>query len=111
MRATLHPRACARESQGGQELTCITTQPAPGTYTGGMRTFDDERGQRWQVALLDASYGSIMLVFSPLRGGELRRCMLQVETMAAGMAEFAALDDAGLCLLLSQADPWDPAAG
>ena len=31
-----------------------------------MRSFDDSHGQHWQAALLDGSYGNVMLVFSPM---------------------------------------------
>ena len=34
-----------------------------------MRSFDDDRGGHWQAALLEASFGNVMLVFSRI-GGE-----------------------------------------
>lgn len=73
-----------------------------------MRSFEDSHGQRWQAALLDASYGNVMLVFSPLQAGALRRRALQVSTMAEAMALLAALDVEGLRAMLLEADPWEP---
>lgn len=74
-----------------------------------MRTFDDKQGKRWQVALLDASYGNIMLVFSPLKGDGIRQRLLAAENLSEGEAQLTALDDDGLRAMLAEADPWDPA--
>lgn len=76
-----------------------------------VRTFDDSQGRGWQAALLEASYGNIALVFSPLRGDGLRQLVMQAETLPEAEAQLAALDTAGLCALLQEAQPWDPAAG
>lgn len=73
-----------------------------------MRSFEDSHGRHWQAALLDASYGNVMLVFSPLRAGTLRRCALEVSTMAEAMAVLAALDEDGLRAMLLEADSWEP---
>ena len=75
-----------------------------------MRSFTDPAGQPWQAALLDASYGQILLVFSPLTGVDNRASPLAAGTLAEAMAEFAALDEAGLQHLLAQSSPYDPAA-
>ncbi len=72
-----------------------------------MRTFDDSLGARWQAALLDASYGNILLVFSPLHGGEVRKQMMDAENMLEAAAQLAAMDDAGLREMLADADPWE----
>jgi len=60
-----------------------------------MRSFEDSHGQHWQAALLDGSYGNIMLVFSPMQSGMIRRRALQVSTMAEAMAVLAGLDEDG----------------
>ena len=73
-----------------------------------MRSFDDPHGQHWQAALLAGSYGNVMLVFSPLQAGALRRCTLQVSNMAEATALLAALDEDGLRAMLLEADPWEP---
>lgn len=74
----------------------------------GMRSFDDSHGQHWQAALLDGSYGNVMLVFSPMQSGMIRRRPLQVSTMAEAMAMLAGLDEDGLRAMLLEADPWEP---
>lgn len=74
-----------------------------------MRSFTDNQGKRWQVALLDGSYGSVLLVFSPLGGGEIRKQVMQVENLAEAQAQLAQLDEAGLRRALATAEPWDPA--
>jgi hypothetical protein len=76
-----------------------------------MRTFDDEHGRPWQAALLNASYGNIVLVFSPLAGDDIRQQLLAAENLAEGEAQLTALDDAGLRAMLAEATPWDPSSG
>lgn len=73
-----------------------------------MRTFDATDGQRWQAAVLDASYGVILLVFSPLQGEGIRRSQLQVVNLAEGLDWIAAADEDALRAQLGVADPWDP---
>lgn len=76
-----------------------------------MRSFDDTQGQRWQAALLEASYGDILLVFSPLQGGEPRQTVMPTPTLVDGTAALAELDDDGLRELLAESVPWDHQAG
>lgn len=76
-----------------------------------MRSFDDAQGQRWQAALLEASYGHVMLVFSPLQGTEVRQCLMTADNMADAEIELASIDDAGLCIRLTQARAWDHREG
>ena len=71
-----------------------------------MRSFDDNHGRQWQAALLEASYGNISLVFSPLRDGEVRHVMMAAETLVQAQEQLAALDDDGLREQLAQAQPW-----
>ncbi|TAM91091.1 MAG: hypothetical protein EPN41_00105 [Candidimonas sp.] len=75
-----------------------------------MRTFDDTQGNHWEAALLDASYGSIMLLFSPAQGEGIRQQLMPAENMKEAEAQLAALDDAGLRAMLAESRPWDPAA-
>lgn len=74
-----------------------------------MRTFDDADGKRWQAAVLDASYGVIWLVFSPLQGDGVCRSQLPVVNLAEGLDWIAAADDAALQASLLDAIVWDPA--
>jgi len=72
-----------------------------------MHSFEDEHGQTWQVAVLDASYGSVMLIFSRLGSTDL----LQGDLFAADVAEaremLAAMDEAELRSRLAKATPVD----
>lgn len=72
-----------------------------------MRSFEDSRGERWQAALLEASYGNIALVFSPMRGSEVRQLLMLADTLTDAQDQLAALDDAGLRSMLDEAKPWD----
>lgn len=75
-----------------------------------MRTFNDPQGNAWQAALLDASYGSITLLFSPVRGNDIRRHEMPADTMAEAEAQFAGLSDMELMALWAKAQPWNPGA-
>lgn len=75
-----------------------------------MRTFDDPQGQAWQAALLDASYGNISLIFSPLKGSDIRQQEMPADNMEEAQAQFAALSDDELRSLLAEAQPWNPGA-
>lgn len=76
-----------------------------------MRTFEDGHGQRWQAALLHASYGNVMLVFSPLEGSDVRQLLLDAENLRQAEADLQAMGDATLRTLLDQADDWQPGGG
>ncbi len=75
-----------------------------------MRSFTDAEGKAWQAALLDASYGNICLLFSPLRGNDIRQHPMPADNMAEAEEQFAGLDDDALRALLAGAGPWDPGA-
>lgn len=74
-----------------------------------MRTFDDSTGRRWQAALLEASYGHIMLLFSPFEGSDVRQKLLDADHLAEAEQWLPTVDEAALRELLAQATPWDPA--
>ena len=76
-----------------------------------MRSFDDSEGRRWQAALLEASYGHVMLVLSPMDGTDVVQHLLAADNLADAELEMAALDDAGLHQQGVQAKPWDAQAG
>lgn len=76
-----------------------------------MRNFDDASGTIWQAALLEGSYGNILIVFSPARGDGVRQYALDAANRAEAEQRFAALDDDGLRALLVDAGPWDPGMG
>jgi hypothetical protein len=72
-----------------------------------MRSFDDSQGNRWEAALLGASYGNILLVFSPPEGHGIRQQLLPAENQEEADAYLAALSDDQLRTLLAEAEPWD----
>ncbi len=74
-----------------------------------MRTVQDPDGKHWQAALLEASYGHIMLIFSPLEGDAIRQRLIDADHLAEAEMELAALDDDQLRVLLTEAQPWDQA--
>ena len=74
-----------------------------------MRSFHDPQGRAWQAAVLDASHGAVLLVFTPLEHDGLRRQRLAVDNLAAALDLVAGLDEADLCARLIAAEPWDPA--
>lgn len=76
-----------------------------------MRTFEDATGRRWQAALMDASYGSVVLVFSPLTGDGIRQMLMPAENLAVAQEQMAGFDTARLRDLLAEADPWDAENG
>lgn len=76
-----------------------------------MRTFKDPAGEVWQAALLDASYGNISLLFSPLRGNDIRRQDMPADNMAEAREQLSRLTDDELRALWADGKPWDPGAG
>ena len=58
-----------------------------------MRTFTDDEGARWEVVLGKESWGTLVLLFSPLAEGVPRTSTLTAETMLAANAELDAMTD------------------
>lgn len=72
-----------------------------------MRVFENEQGERWQAALLEASYGYILLIFSQLRGGDTpRQFLLGADYMAEASRQLAEMDEAQLRDSLAKSKPW-----
>ncbi|HTM27946.1 MAG TPA: hypothetical protein VL097_01130 [Rhodanobacter sp.] len=73
-----------------------------------MRTFDDAQGQHWQAALMEASFGGVVLVFGRIGGSEVLQQPLDAEVANLTQAEqlLADLDEAGLRRFLAAAVPW-----
>jgi len=72
-----------------------------------MRSFDDGRGETWDVAIERASYGAHFLIFAGRRTGELCRAMLGASTFDEAQRELAALSEAGLRERLAAAEAWE----
>ena len=75
-----------------------------------MRTFDDALGNGWQAAVLEASYGSVSLVFSATQGEGMRHIAMPAENLMEALAQLAGMDEPALCELLAAAEPWDRGA-
>ena len=71
-----------------------------------MRSFVDDAGTAWQVTLGKESWGTLVLLFTPLSGGEARTSILAAETMFDASAELDALDDDALRERLRDSRPW-----
>lgn len=73
-----------------------------------MRTFNDAKGDPWQVAVMDGSYGGVALIFGRLGGGDVLQRPLDAEAANLAQAEelVARLDEAGLRTFLDEATAW-----
>jgi len=73
-----------------------------------MRNFDDAAGGHWQAALMEGSFGGVVLIFG--RIGDEQVLMRPMHTEAANFGEaeqvLAKLDEAGLRTFLAEAKPW-----
>ncbi len=57
---------------------------------------------------MEASYGAVLLLFSPLVGNDIRSQSMYVENMAEAEEQFTRMTDDELRVLLSEAQPWSP---
>ncbi|OOG49889.1 hypothetical protein [Polaromonas sp. C04] len=71
-----------------------------------MRSFDDAQGNQWQAALLEASYGSYLVVFSRTGGDEVLKNELNASSLIEAEQLLAAMDEAGVRATLAGAVPW-----
>jgi hypothetical protein len=71
-----------------------------------VRGFTDEAGRRWQVVVGKESWGTLVLLFSPVAGGDARTSILSAETALAANAELDALSDDDLRNRLRDSRPW-----
>ncbi len=73
-----------------------------------MRTFDDAQGRHWQAALMEASYGGVMLVFGRIEGDEVLQRSLDADAANLIEAEqlLVELNEGGLRGYLAEAVPW-----
>ncbi len=73
-----------------------------------MRTFIDANGRDWQAALLETSYGNVVLIFSPLQENIIRKWVMPTPNMVAADQYLTGLNDTELLALLAESEPWDP---
>jgi hypothetical protein len=72
-----------------------------------VRSFIDEAGRTWEVAVGKESWGTLVLLFSPRAGGDARTSVLAAETAFAANAEVDALTDEELRERLRDSRPWN----
>jgi hypothetical protein len=72
-----------------------------------MRSFDDTQGSQWQAAVLDASYGSMLLVFSSAGDSLVRKLAMSAENMRVAEQQLVDMDDSQLLSLLEASVPWE----
>lgn len=71
-----------------------------------MQSFDDNQGRHWQAALLEASFGNVMLIFSRIGGEGVLQKTLDTANYREAEQWLAGSDDAALRALLVEAEPW-----
>ena len=78
--------------------------PFPNTIL--MRSFDDEHGGHWQAALLEASFGNVLLIFSRIGGEGVLHKALDTANYHEAEQWLAGSDEAALRTSLAEAKPW-----
>jgi hypothetical protein len=71
-----------------------------------MRSFDDEHGGHWQAALLEASFGNILLIFTRIGGNGVLHRALDTANYHEAEQWLAGAEDAALRTMLETAQPW-----
>ena len=71
-----------------------------------MRAFVDERGRAWEAVVGKESWGTLVILFSPRQGGEVRKSVLAAETPFGATAELERLTDDELRQRLAESVPW-----
>lgn len=72
-----------------------------------MRSFDDGRGGNWQAALMEASFGNVLLVFSRIGAEDVLHTPLDSANFHQAEQLLASADEARLRSLLTEAKPWN----
>ena len=71
-----------------------------------MRRFLANDGREWEVTIGKESWGTLVLLFSAIGGGEVRKVVLTAETSLAAHAELDAMNDEMLRTRVDVASPW-----
>jgi hypothetical protein len=71
-----------------------------------MRSFDDERGGHWQAALMEASFGNVLLILTKIGADGVLRAPLDAANFHEAESWLAEADDARLRAMLAEAEPW-----
>ena len=62
--------------------------------------------QPWEVVVGRESWGTLVLLFTPLAGGDVRKSVLAAETPLAAETELGAMTDDQLRVSLDSSSPW-----
>lgn len=71
-----------------------------------MRSFDDEHGGHWQAALMEASFGNVLMMFTRIGGEGVLQRPLEAANFQEAQRLLADADEARLRALLADAQPW-----
>ncbi len=72
-----------------------------------MRSFSDEAGHGWDVAVGRGSWGAVVLLFAPRAEGGVRVAPLASETVRDAERELAEMSEQGLREQLAASRPWE----
>lgn len=71
-----------------------------------MRSFDDTAGGHWQAALLEASFGNVLMVFTRIGADGAQRTLLDTANFSEAERLLADASEDRLRELLAGAEPW-----
>ncbi|HEX7325086.1 MAG TPA: hypothetical protein VF292_07010 [Rhodanobacteraceae bacterium] len=71
-----------------------------------MRSFSDDHGGQWQAALMQASFGNVLMVFSRIGGDGALKKPLDAANLPEAEQLLADADEPTLRGLLADAVPW-----
>lgn len=71
-----------------------------------MRSFEDEAGGHWQAALMEASFGNVLVIFTRIGAEGVLHKTLDSANLHEAEQLLADADQATLRKLLSEAAPW-----
>lgn len=71
-----------------------------------MRSFDDSQGNHWQAALMKASFGNVLLIFSRIGADGVLYRPLDTANFGEAEAQLATATDGELRALLDAATAW-----
>jgi hypothetical protein len=71
-----------------------------------MRRFTANNGALWDAVIGHESWGTFVVLFTPVGGGDVRKTTLAEETALAAETELGTKSDADLRALLEDSSPW-----
>jgi hypothetical protein len=71
-----------------------------------MRRFSAKDGALWDAVIGHESWGTFVVLFTPVVGGDVRKVTLPEETALAAETELGAKSEEELRLLLAESSPW-----